>query len=137
MFRQYQSGNAVHPSLFSDKTMGRVNFNLESLFSEYTPGGSRMQAVRFVTNHFIVFIFLLQERKDARWVQCNITVPLYFTLVTCSDYSTLNMEAICFSETSVDSQRTTRRCILEYFFCGVGLTSPGTAATSGLLYSPR
>jgi hypothetical protein len=23
------------------------------------------------------------------------------------------------------------------FFCGVGLTSPGTAATSGLLYSPR
>jgi hypothetical protein len=24
-----------------------------------------------------------------------------------------------------------------FFFCGVGLTSPGTAATSGLLYSPR
>jgi hypothetical protein len=25
----------------------------------------------------------------------------------------------------------------NFFFCGVGLTSPGTAATSGLLYSPR
>jgi hypothetical protein len=27
----------------------------------------------------------------------------------------------------------------EFFFlvCGVGLTSPGTAATSGLLYSPK
>jgi hypothetical protein len=24
-----------------------------------------------------------------------------------------------------------------FFFSGVGLTSPGTAATSGLLYSPR
>jgi hypothetical protein len=24
-----------------------------------------------------------------------------------------------------------------FFFCGVELTSPGTAATSGLLYSPR
>jgi hypothetical protein len=26
---------------------------------------------------------------------------------------------------------------VTFFFCGVGLTSPGTAATSGLLYSPR
>jgi hypothetical protein len=26
---------------------------------------------------------------------------------------------------------------LQFFFHGVGLTSPGTAATSGLLYSPR
>jgi hypothetical protein len=25
----------------------------------------------------------------------------------------------------------------KFFFGGVGLTSPGTAATSGLLYSPR
>jgi hypothetical protein len=25
----------------------------------------------------------------------------------------------------------------SFFFSGVGLTSPGTAATSGLLYSPR
>jgi hypothetical protein len=35
-----------------------------------------------------------------------------FTLVSCSAYSsTLNMEAICYSETSVDFQRTTRRYI--------------------------
>jgi hypothetical protein len=27
--------------------------------------------------------------------------------------------------------------IVTIFFSGVGLTSPGTAATSGLLYSPR
>jgi hypothetical protein len=37
-----------------------------------------------------------------------------FTLVSCSAYaSTLNMEAICSSETSVDFQRTTRRYIPE------------------------
>jgi hypothetical protein len=28
-------------------------------------------------------------------------------------------------------------CYMFFFFCGVGLTSRGTAATSGLLYSPR
>jgi hypothetical protein len=37
-----------------------------------------------------------------------------FTLISCSVYSsTLKMEAICSSETSVGSQRTTRRCIPE------------------------
>jgi hypothetical protein len=37
-----------------------------------------------------------------------------FTLVSCSAYySTLNMEAICSSETSVDFQRTTQRYIPE------------------------
>jgi hypothetical protein len=29
------------------------------------------------------------------------------------------------------------RSSYKFFFSGVGLTSPGTAATSGLLYSPR
>jgi hypothetical protein len=37
-----------------------------------------------------------------------------FTLVSCSAYSsTLKMEAMCSSETSVDFQRTTRRYIPE------------------------
>jgi hypothetical protein len=37
-----------------------------------------------------------------------------FTLVSCSAYfSTLKMEAICSSETSVETQCTTRRCIPE------------------------
>jgi hypothetical protein len=36
-----------------------------------------------------------------------------FTLISCSAYSTVKMEAICSSETSVDFQRTTRRCIAE------------------------
>jgi hypothetical protein len=36
-----------------------------------------------------------------------------FTLVSCSAYSTLKMEAICSSETSVDFQRTKRRYIPE------------------------
>jgi hypothetical protein len=37
-----------------------------------------------------------------------------FTLVSCSAYfSTLKMEAICSSETSLGSQRTTRRYIPE------------------------
>jgi hypothetical protein len=40
--------------------------------------------------------------------------PHAFTLISCSDYfSTLKMEAICSSETSVDSQQTTRRYIPE------------------------
>jgi hypothetical protein len=34
-----------------------------------------------------------------------------FTLVSWSTYATLKMEAICFSETSADFQRTTRRVI--------------------------
>jgi hypothetical protein len=38
-------------------------------------------------------------------------VPAAFTLVSCSTYSTLKMEAIYFSETSVDFQRTTQRYI--------------------------
>jgi hypothetical protein len=37
-----------------------------------------------------------------------------FTLVSCSSYSsTLNMKAVCSSETSVDFQRTTQHCIPE------------------------
>jgi hypothetical protein len=40
---------------------------------------------------------------------------LFFTLVSCSAYSsTLKMGATCFSETSVDFQRTTRHYIPEY-----------------------
>jgi hypothetical protein len=39
-------------------------------------------------------------------------LPPAFTLVSCTAYSrTLKMEAICSSETSVDTQRTTRRSI--------------------------
>jgi hypothetical protein len=36
-----------------------------------------------------------------------------FTLVFCSAYSTLKMETICSSETSIDFQRITRCCISE------------------------
>jgi hypothetical protein len=36
-----------------------------------------------------------------------------FTLVSCSAYSTLKMEAVCFSETLVAFQRTTWRYIAE------------------------
>jgi hypothetical protein len=38
-------------------------------------------------------------------------LPPAFTLVSCSAYSNLKMEAICFSETSVDIQWTARRYI--------------------------
>jgi hypothetical protein len=42
------------------------------------------------------------------------SLPPAFTLVSCWAYSsTLNMEAICSSETSVDVQWTTRRYIPE------------------------
>jgi hypothetical protein len=44
----------------------------------------------------------------------KLCLPPAFTLVSCSAYSsTLKMEAICSSETSVDFQRTTRRYIPE------------------------
>jgi hypothetical protein len=44
----------------------------------------------------------------------QVCLPPAFTLVYCSAYSsTLKMEAICSSETSVDFQRTTRRCVPE------------------------
>jgi hypothetical protein len=44
----------------------------------------------------------------------ELCLPPAFTLVSCSAYSsTLKMEAICFSETSVDFQRTTWRYIQE------------------------
>jgi hypothetical protein len=40
-------------------------------------------------------------------------LPHDFTLVSCSAYSTLKMEAICSSETSVAFQRITRRYVPE------------------------
>jgi hypothetical protein len=43
----------------------------------------------------------------------NAVLSVYFTLISCSAYSTLKMEEICSSETSVDFQRTTRRYIPE------------------------
>jgi hypothetical protein len=36
-----------------------------------------------------------------------------FTLVSCSAYSTLKIDAICASEMATDFQRITRRCIPE------------------------
>jgi hypothetical protein len=44
----------------------------------------------------------------------ELCLPAAFTLVFCPAYfSTLRMESICYSETSVDFQRTTRRYIPE------------------------
>jgi hypothetical protein len=43
-------------------------------------------------------------------VEC---LPPAFTLVSCSAYSALKLEAICSSEMSVDFQRATRRYIPE------------------------
>jgi hypothetical protein len=40
-------------------------------------------------------------------------LPPASTLVSCSAYSTLKMEAICSSETLVDFQRTTQRYVPE------------------------
>jgi hypothetical protein len=42
-----------------------------------------------------------------------LSLPLAFTLVSCSAYSTLKMEVICSSKTSVEFQWTTRRYISE------------------------
>jgi hypothetical protein len=44
-------------------------------------------------------------------------LPPAFTLVSCSAYSTLKMEAICSSETSVDLQRTTGVISLQCLYC--------------------
>jgi hypothetical protein len=48
-------------------------------------------------------ILRLKYRDDI-----NCEPPPAFTLLSCSAYSTLEMEAICSSETSADFQRTTR-----------------------------
>jgi hypothetical protein len=45
--------------------------------------------------------------------QLNLGLAPAFTLVSCSAYLALKMEAICLSETSVDFQRTTRHYIQE------------------------
>jgi hypothetical protein len=53
----------------------------------------------------------LQGRRISR---ASSGFPPAFTLVSCSAYSsTLKIEAICSSETSVDFQQTTRRYIPE------------------------
>jgi hypothetical protein len=53
--------------------------------------------------------------------KCILTdLPRVFTLVSCSTYSHLKMEVICFSETSVDFRRTTRYYIfscLDVYIC--------------------
>jgi hypothetical protein len=62
-----------------------------------------------------IYCLHLHGRRISRARNLSLLcLPLAFTLVTCSIYSsTLKMEAIYFSETSVDIQRTTRRYIPE------------------------
>jgi hypothetical protein len=51
--------------------------------------------------------------KKPTWQQIGNQSSLFLPLVSCLAYSTLKMEAICSSETSIDFQRTTRRYIPE------------------------
>jgi hypothetical protein len=61
---------------------------------------------------------------------CVLRVPPAFTLVSGSAYSsTLKMEAICSSETSVDFQRTTWRDIAEDSTLKNGICFKGTQAS--------
>jgi hypothetical protein len=60
-----------------------------------------------INRRFGITCLHLQDRR--------IFSPTAFTVVSCSAYSsTLKMEAICSSETSVDFQRTTWRYIAEW-----------------------
>jgi hypothetical protein len=54
--------------------------------------------------------FLYDPKFPVSWL---LGLPPAFTLVSCSAYLTLKMEAICSSETSVDIPRATRRYIPE------------------------
>jgi hypothetical protein len=56
-----------------------------------------------------IYRFLLQCPTSRTRYQRGL--PAAFNLVSCSAYSTLKMEAICSSETSLDFQRITRRYI--------------------------
>jgi hypothetical protein len=61
-------------------------------------------------------IILRSPLKLNRRFEGTCRLPLHavcFSLISCLAYSTLNIEATCYSETSVDFQRTTRRYIPE------------------------
>jgi hypothetical protein len=64
-----------------------------------------------------VYIYTLNINYPAKYSKLSVyrlCLPPAFTLVSCSAYSsTLKMEAIWSSETTVDFQRTTRRYISE------------------------
>jgi hypothetical protein len=61
---------------------------------------------------------IVSEEYTASTIQTEMIcfserLPPTFTLISCSTYSTLKMEAVCSSETSVDFQRSTRRYVPE------------------------
>jgi hypothetical protein len=68
-------------------------------------------------------------------------LPPNFTLVSCSAYSTLKMQAICSSETSADFQRTTWHYIpedstLKFYRADERITSSGVVEWfADLLYN--
>jgi hypothetical protein len=84
-----------------------------TIFCDITPC-SPLKANRRSEEH-IASIFRVEYAEQDISVKSGLGLPPAFMLVSCSAYSTLKMESVCSSETTVYFQRATRRYISEYF----------------------
>jgi hypothetical protein len=88
-----------------------------TIFWDITPYSSLKLKRRFGEIYRLHFhrqrISLARNQRESMWQKHGCTW-ICFQLVSCSAYfSTLKMEAICSSETSLEFQRTTRRYIAK------------------------
>jgi hypothetical protein len=68
----------------------------------------------YFTQHIASNLKVKEETKLDISVKAALGLPLTFMLTPClASFSNMKMEAICFSETSVDFQLTTRRYVVE------------------------
>jgi hypothetical protein len=86
-------------------------FMKSSIFWDITPC-SQLKVNRRFGETWRLHLQCQRIRRKRNQRENLFCLPPEFRLVSCSDYSsTLKMEAVCSSETSVDFQRTTRRYI--------------------------
>jgi hypothetical protein len=90
---------------------------LAALAVKSTSSGIQRRVVRWkstdLSEEYIASIFRVEYAKQNSSVKGGKLLTTAFTLVYCSAYSTLKMEAVCFSKTSVEFQWTKRRWIAE------------------------
>jgi hypothetical protein len=91
-----------------------------------------------VLEEHIVSIFRVEEQSSYRLHlqggRAELCFPPAFTVVSCSAYSTMKMEAICSSKTLVDIQRTTLHYIPEDSTLQVSLCLVSHAGTCAAVY---
>jgi hypothetical protein len=100
IYRFVTPPSPCHAKRFVNVALSKANYIESTIFWDITPCSPLNVSRRFGGTHRL---------------QAELCLPPAFTLVSYSAYpSTLKMEAICSSETSADTQRSTWRYTPEY-----------------------